>query len=55
MAAKALTANQHLILHDYWPNNCCLCNRELEITALKLKVEELEKKLEALSKDNLDV
>ena len=41
MSAKALTENQHLILHEYWPNNCCLCSKNDEIDALKQQIATL--------------
>ena len=45
--AKAITQEQHDALHGIWPNNCCLCRLEEGNAALKARIEELEKRLEA--------
>ena len=35
MATKALSADQHDMLHRRWPSDCCLCNAEEKIGSLK--------------------
>jgi hypothetical protein len=35
--------NQHDILHQHFPNDCCLCKKEQEIARLKKENEELRK------------
>ena len=38
MPAKTPYINQHSILHQYWPDDCCLCKKEEEIAELKAKL-----------------
>lgn len=33
--AKSTTPQQHIMLHQHWPNDCCLCNHEAVIIALR--------------------
>jgi hypothetical protein len=47
MATKALNADQHLPLHERWPDNCCLCAAESRIQELVRKVDELTAQLKA--------
>lgn len=35
MATKALNINQHIPLHDLYPDNCCLCKAEQKIKELE--------------------
>jgi hypothetical protein len=42
MAAKALNPNQHIPLHNIWPNNCCLCDKEKRIAELEAEVRKLK-------------
>lgn len=37
--AKFLSADQHRLLHRHWPDDCCLCHKEVEIQRLKEKIE----------------
>uniref|UniRef100_A0A6M3LD01 Uncharacterized protein n=1 Tax=viral metagenome TaxID=1070528 RepID=A0A6M3LD01_9ZZZZ len=53
MATKALNVNQHHILHELYPDDCCLCKAENEIDQLKAenarlkdRVAELEQKVD---------
>jgi len=39
--AKTLTAEQHAMLHQYWPNDCRLCTHEDHIRRLKAENERL--------------
>ena len=32
MATKSTTAEQHRLLHQHWPGDCCLCKAEAQIT-----------------------
>lgn len=45
MAAKFLSYEQHLHLHERWPADCCLCRVENNVLALESKKTELEDKL----------
>jgi len=45
MSAKTTTPEQHKLLHQYWPNDCCLCTHEAKVKELEEKVKELEKRL----------
>ena len=39
---KALTADQHALLHQYWPPpDCCLCNHEKRVKELVRENERL--------------
>ncbi len=46
MATKALNQHQHNMLHDYYPNNCCLCMAEERIRALKEELQCLKERVE---------
>jgi hypothetical protein len=35
--------DQHNILHQHFPNNCCLCRLEAENARYKAEIEELKK------------
>ena len=48
MAVKATTPQQHNMLHQYWPNNCCLCGHEETIRQLKEQLRATDVKLERL-------
>lgn len=37
MSAKALTQNQCLVLHEHWPNNCCLCEKKIRNWKIKIR------------------
>ena len=39
--AKQITENQHLILHQQWPNDCCLCKSENMTNKLKQDVRNI--------------
>ena len=41
MATKQTTREQCEMLHQYWPNNCCLCNAQAELARLRAECEEL--------------
>ena len=47
MSTKTDTPEQHNLLHQYWPSNCCICSAETRIRELEEKVKELEARLEA--------
>ena len=42
MAAKALLENQHLILHQTWPDNCCLCEGDERVRILEEEIRKLK-------------
>lgn len=42
MATKIPGINQHIVLHELYPNDCCLCKAEVRIAELERKVRELE-------------
>lgn len=50
MPAKTDSWDQHNVLHQTWPKNCCLCNCDLEIATLKLQLEEAQKVVTAARK-----
>lgn len=41
MPTKALNINQHDVLHQHYPNDCCLCKAESKIKELENRVYEL--------------
>ena len=41
MSAKQGPLNQHNVLHQHFPGDCCLCRTESEIATLKTKCEDL--------------
>ena len=38
MSAKQGSWDQHLVLHDRWPTNCCLCGSEAELSRARGEV-----------------
>ncbi len=44
MSAKALNVNQHNILHDYYPDNCC--RAEERIRALEEELQCLKERVD---------
>lgn len=46
--AKQLTENQHYLLHQRWPDDCCLCKTETENSTLKQELNELKQKYNKL-------
>jgi len=41
MSTKQLNINQHIPLHELYPNNCCLCRAEAKIKELEDKIMQL--------------
>ena len=39
MSTKALNINQHIPLHNLYPNDCCLCKAEARIQELEYKLD----------------
>lgn len=56
-ATKYPFPNQHVILHQMYPNDCCLCKAEARIAELETKLKDFEERFEALKalepKENL--
>jgi len=44
--------NQHDILHQHFPNDCCLCRVEQELAEARMKIVELESKLPQAKEDD---
>jgi hypothetical protein len=43
MATKYRNINQHDILHQHYPDDCCLCKAEARIRELEVEVEKWKK------------
>lgn len=39
MSTKALNINQHIMLHQLYPDNCCLCKAEERIKVLEKQLQ----------------
>lgn len=48
MPIKQTTPEQHAMLHKHWPNDCCLCNKEIELEEAKNILKECCEKLNKL-------
>uniref|UniRef100_A0A6H1ZER4 Uncharacterized protein n=1 Tax=viral metagenome TaxID=1070528 RepID=A0A6H1ZER4_9ZZZZ len=48
MVLKQGVFDQHGILHQHFPGDCCLCRTESEIAALRSKLAAAEKRVAAL-------
>jgi len=55
MAAKTTTPDQHLMLHKYWPNDCCLCGHESTILRLELEVAKLKMDIEVWQRSHCEL
>ena len=42
MAPKQTLPDQHLLLEQRWPSDCCLCHHEAENAALRAQLEEAQ-------------
>ncbi|KKK56748.1 hypothetical protein LCGC14_3061450, partial [marine sediment metagenome] len=42
MAAKQTLSEQHLLLEQRWPSDCCLCHHEAKNAALRAQLEEAQ-------------
>ena len=47
MAAKQTLPEQHLLLEQRWPGDCCLCHHEAENAALRTQLEQAQVELAA--------
>ena len=47
MAAKQTLPEQHLLLEQRWPGDCCLCHHEAENAALRTQLEEAQAERDA--------
>lgn len=43
MSNKAINGNQHSILHEHYPGDCCLCKAEGQLAQAQQRITELEK------------
>lgn len=55
MSVKQLTADQHVLLHNTYPGDCCLCKAQsqlalnlLDNVALREEVDQLKREIEDL-------
>ncbi len=48
MAAKTTTPQQHAMLHNYWPRDCCLCGHEARIRELEEALRQAREEIRAL-------
>jgi len=39
--AKTTLPGQHLLLHQTWPNDCCLCSHEAKLRVMEAKCAKL--------------
>ena len=51
MATKALNVNQHHILHELYPDDCCLCKSENKVEQLKAENAKLKDRVKELEKE----
>ena len=52
MATKQAPLNQHIILHQHYPDNCCLCREEDRVSKLKSALRTLTELIQ--KQENLD-